>query len=106
MNLLGTVMKRNTDTLSDASKNVVIKVNWRKLDIFCSIITRMWGQSMKFRRRSLWKWVTIKIFWNDSNGSTLHSWKIRSRLNFDSVCNLSVQNLLSCGFCMGVKFHL
>jgi hypothetical protein len=27
MNLLGTVMKRNTDTLSDASKNVVIKVN-------------------------------------------------------------------------------
>jgi hypothetical protein len=95
VNLLGDnvdTIKKNTQTLIDASKEVGPEVNTEKLSICCCLITIMQG---KIANRCLENVAQFRYLGMTITNQNWIQEEIKRRLNSSNACYHSIQNLLS-----------
>jgi hypothetical protein len=89
-------IKKNTEALIGASKEVGLEVNAEKnLSICCCLITKMQGKIItKIGDRSFENVAQFKYEYLETTNQNLIQEEIKSRLNSGNACYHSVQNLL------------
>jgi hypothetical protein len=124
--LLGTTIKKNTETLIDASKEVGLKVNGEKIKYMLLSRHQKAGQSheIKVANRCFENISHFKYLGTPLTNQNLIQQEIKGKLNSGNACYHSIQNILSSRllsrnkktrthktviclwFCMGVKLCL
>jgi hypothetical protein len=103
-------MKKNTDTLIDACKEVGLEINVEKTKYMLLSRQQNAGQNRDIEIANRWfeNVSQFKYLGTTVTNQNLIQEEIKRRLNSDNACYHSVQNLLSSmllllWFCMGVK---
>jgi late competence protein required for DNA uptake (superfamily II DNA/RNA helicase) len=100
VNLLGDnidTIKKNTEALTDASKDVGLEINVEKTKYMLLSRHQNVGQNreIKIANRSFENVSQFKYLWTTVTNQNLIQEEIKKRLNSGNACYHSVQNLLS-----------